>query len=155
MRGFGSVTRWESSHEQRPGFPALDLLNLFYSLHLFTLHLFIRFTHRTVFCRWDNDVFILHTTRRPCRSTAPRHPASTRALSLSLLLGLSPLAGITPAALATPTQAAPDQQAQPAQATPASPAAALNQRQAENQQIPAAQGEQTSSLPTCVSPVAR
>ena len=88
-----------------------------------------------------------------CRSTAPRrsatqhHPASTRALSLSLLLGLSPLAGITPAALATPTQAAPDQQAQPAQATPASPAAALNQRQAENQQIPAAQGEQTSSLP--------
>ena len=89
-----------------------------------------------------------------CRSTAPRrsatqhHPASARALSLSLLLGLSPLAGITPAALATPTQAAPEQQAQPAQATPASPAAALNQRQAENQQIPAAQGEQTSSLPT-------
>ena len=53
---------------------------------------------------------------------APRHPASARALSLSLLLGLSPLAGITPAALATPTQAAPEQQAQPAQATPASPA---------------------------------
>ena len=79
---------------------------------------------------------------------APRHPASTRALSLSLLLGLSPLAGITPAALATPTQAAPEQQAQPAQPTPASPAAALNQRQTENQQIPAAQGEQTSSLPT-------
>ena len=83
-----------------------------------------------------------------CRSTAPRHPASARALSLSLLLGLSPLAGVTPAALATPTQAAPEQQAQPAQATPASPAAALNQRQTENQQIPAAQGEQTSSLPT-------
>ena len=54
---------------------------------------------------------------------APRHPASARALSLSLLLGLSPLAGITPAALATPTQAAPEQQAQQAQATPASPAA--------------------------------
>ena len=53
---------------------------------------------------------------------APRHPASARALSLSLLLGLSPLAGITPAALATPTQAAPEQQAQPAQAAPASPA---------------------------------
>ena len=89
-----------------------------------------------------------------CRSTAPRrsatqhHPASTRALSLSLLLGLSPLAGITPAALATPTQTAPEQQAQPAQATPASPAAALNQRQTENQQIPEGQGEQTSSLPT-------
>ena len=57
-----------------------------------------------------------------CRSDAPRHPASARALSLSLLLGLSPLAGITPAALATPTQAAPEQQAQPAQAAPASPA---------------------------------
>ena len=89
-----------------------------------------------------------------CRSTAPRrsatqhHPASTRALSLSLLLGLSPLAGITPAALATPTQTAPEHQAQPAQATPASPAAALNQRQTENQQIPEGQGEQTSSLPT-------
>ena len=55
-------------------------------------------------------------------STSPRHPASARALSLSLLLGLSPLAGITPAALATPTQAAPEQQAQPAQAAPASPA---------------------------------
>ena len=89
-----------------------------------------------------------------CRSTAPRrsatqhHPASTRALSLSLLLGLSPFAGITPAALATPTQTAPEHQAQPAQATPASPAAALNQRQTENQQIPEGQGEQTSSLPT-------
>jgi len=44
-------------------------------------------------------------------STSPRHPASARALSLSLLLGLSPLAGITPAALATPAQAAPEQQA--------------------------------------------
>ena len=89
-----------------------------------------------------------------CRSTAPRrsatqhHPASTRALSLSLLLGLSPLAGITPAALATPAQAASEQQAQPAQATPASPAAALVQEQADKQQIPAAQGEQTNSLPT-------
>ncbi len=79
---------------------------------------------------------------------APRHPASARALSLSLLLGLSPLAGITPAALATPTKAAPEQQAQPAQATPASPAAALVQEQADKQQIPAAQGEQTNSLPT-------
>ena len=90
-----------------------------------------------------------------CRSTAPRHPASTRALSLSLLLGLSPLAGITPAALATPTQTASDQptqvapaQADPEQATPASPAAALVQKQADNQQNPAAQGEQTNSLPT-------
>ena len=68
-----------------------------------------------------------------CRSTVPRHfntlrhPASARALSLSLLLGLSPLAGITPAALAAPehpaqpAQVAPAQ-ADPAQATPASPA---------------------------------
>ena len=45
---------------------------------------------------------------------APRHPASARALSLSLLLGLSPLAGITPAALA-----APEHPAQPAQVAPA------------------------------------
>ena len=88
-------------------------------------------------------------------STSPRHPASARALSLSLLLGLSPLAGITPAALATPTQTASDQptqvapaQADPKQATPASPAAALVQEQADKQQIPAAQGEQTNSLPT-------
>ena len=79
----------------------------------------------------------------PPHPDTPRHPASARALSLSLLLGLSPLAGITPAALAVP-----ENPAQPAQATPASPAAALNQRQTENQQIPAAQGEQTSSLPT-------
>lgn len=69
----------------------------------------------------------------PRCSDAPRHPASVRALSLSLLLGLSPLAGITPAALATPTQVAPDQpaqatpaQADPEQATPASPAAEEN-----------------------------
>lgn len=54
--------------------------------------------------------------------SAPRHPASARALSLSLLLGLSPLAGITPAALATPAQATSDQQAQPEQATPVYPA---------------------------------
>ena len=88
-------------------------------------------------------------------STSPRHPASARVLSLSLLLGLSPLAGITPAALATPTQTASDQptqvapaQADPKQATPASPAAALVQEQADKQQIPAAQGEQTNSLPT-------
>ena len=91
----------------------------------------------------------------PCRSATQRHPASARALSLSLLLGLSPLAGITPAALATPTQTASDQptqvapaQADPKQATPASPAAALVQEQADKQQIPAAQGEQTNSLPT-------
>ena len=57
----------------------------------------------------------------PRHSNTPHHPASARALSLSLLLGLSPLAGITPAALAAPTQAAPAQ-ADPAQATPASPA---------------------------------
>ena len=84
----------------------------------------------------------------PRHSDTQRHPASARALSLSLLLGLSPLVGVTPAALATPTKAAPEQQAQPAQATPASPAAALVQEQADKQQIPAAQGEQTNSLPT-------
>ena len=78
----------------------------------------------------------------PRCSTAPRHPASARALSLSLLLGLSPLAGITPAALATPAQVAPEQQAQPAQvapaqadseqATPASPAPLIPATPAED-----------------------
>ena len=121
----------------------LYLLNFFtcfiYSLTSFTVQFFV-----------DGIMMSSFFTPRgaPRHSDTQRHPASTRALSLSLLLGLSPLAGITPAALATPTQAAPEQQAQPAQATPASPAAALNQRQTENQQIPAAQGEQTNSLPT-------
>ena len=74
-------------------------------------------------------------------STSPRHPASARALSLSLLLGLSPLAGITPAALAAPEHPAQPAQVAPAhadpeQATPASPAAA--QEDAD---------EATSSLP--------
>ena len=89
---------------------------------LHSLHLLARFAHRTVFV--DGIMMSSFFTPRgsPRRSDAPRHPASARALSLSLLLGLSPLAGITPAALATPTQAAPEQQAQPAQATPASPA---------------------------------
>ena len=68
-----------------------------------------------------------------CRSTAPRHPASARALSLSLLLGLSPLAGITPAALATPAQAAPEQQTQPA---PAAPATTLEVADESEQTIP-------------------
>ena len=65
------------------------------------------------------------------RSTAPRHPASARALSLSLLLGLSPLAGITPAALA-----APEHPAQPAQATPASPVAAQEDVNESEQTLP-------------------
>ena len=111
-----------------------------YSLASFTVQFFVDgimmssfFTPRGARCR----------STAPCRSATQRHPASARALSLSLLLGLSPLAGITPAALA-----APEHPAQPAQATPASPAAALNQRQTENQQIPEGQGEQTSSLPT-------
>ena len=56
-----------------------------------------------------------------------------RVAGASLALGLSPLLALTPVA------------AQPA---PASPAAALVQEQADKQQIPAAQGEQTNSLPT-------
>ena len=116
----------------------LYLLNFFtcfiYSLTSFTVQFFV-----------DGIMMSSFFTPRgaPHHSDTPRHPASARALSLSLLLGLSPLAGITPAALA-----APEHPAQPAQATPASPAAALNQRQTENQQIPEGQGEQTSSLPT-------
>ena len=98
----------------------LYLLNFFtcfiYSLASFTVQFFV-----------DGIMMSSFFTPRG----APRHPASARALSLSLLLGLSPLAGITPAALATPTQTASDQptqvapaQADPKQATPASPAAA-------------------------------
>ena len=79
-----------------------------------------------------------------CRSDAPRHPASARALSLSLLLGLSPLAGITPAALATPTQAAPKQQAQSAQATSASPTATREDADESEQTIPRVQEEPRS-----------
>jgi len=123
-----------------PGFMGLLLPCCGFSFHaLFAqlfhlLHLLTHFNHRINFV--DGIMMSSFFTPRGarCRSTAPRHPASARALSLSLLLGLSPLAGITPAALATPTQAAPEQQAQPAQvapaqadseqATPASPAAA-------------------------------
>ena len=49
---------------------------------LFTLYLlnfFTCFIHRTVFCRWDYDVFILHTTRRPVPLHCPApfsYPAS-------------------------------------------------------------------------------
>ncbi len=72
----------------------------------------------------------------PPHSDTSRHPASARALSLSLLLGLSPLAGITPAALATPTQAAPEHPAQPAQATLASPVAAQEDVNESEQTLP-------------------
>jgi len=75
----------------------------------------------------------------PHHSDTPRHPASARALSLSLLLGLSPLAGITPAALAAPQEApvqnAPVQQNEPAQNKPA-------------QNKPAQGDKQDASLPT-------
>ena len=90
---------------------------LFHSLHLLT-----RFNHRINFVDGIMMSSFFAPRGAPRHSDTQRHPASARALSLSLLLGLSPLAGITPAALATPTQTAPEQQAQPAQATPASPA---------------------------------
>ena len=136
MRAIGSVTRWESSREQRPGFPTLDLLNFF--AHFTYSRFTCSFASLTVQFFVDGIMMSSFFTPRgaPRRSDAPRHPASARALSLSLLLGLSPLAGVTPAALAAPAQAAPDQQAQPAQAAPASPAAA--QEDAD---------ESTSSLP--------
>ena len=109
---------------------------LFHSLHLLT-----RFNHRINFV--DGIMMSSFFTPRGARrcSTSPRHPASARALSLSLLLGLSPLAGITPAALAAPEHPAQPAQVAPAhadpeQATPASPAAA--QEDAD---------EATSSLP--------
>ena len=68
----------------------------------------------------------------PRHSDTQRHPASARALSLSLLLGLSPLAGIAPAALAAPDQPAP---ASPAQNTPV-------------QNAPVRGNQQDASLPT-------
>ena len=71
-------------------------------------------------------------------STSPRHPASARALSLSLLLGLSPLAGITPAALAAPQEA-------PAQNAPAQNAPVQNE---PAQNAPAQGNQQDASLPT-------
>ena len=104
--------------------PILGILFTLYPLNFFTCFVY-SLASLTVQFFVDGIMMSSFFTPRGarCRSTAPRHPASTRALSLSLLLGLSPLAGVTPAALATPTQAAPEQQAQPAQATPASPAA--------------------------------
>ena len=69
----------------------------------------------------------------PHHSDTPRHPASARALSLSLLLGLSPLAGITPAALAAPQEA-------PAQNAP------VQNKPAQNE--PAQGDKQDASLPT-------
>mgnify|MGYP003082840973 CR=1 FL=1 len=114
--------------------PILGILFTLYPLNFFTCFVY-SLASLTVQFFVDGIMMSSFFTPRGarCRSTAPRHPASARALSLSLLLGLSPLAGITPAALATPTQAAPEQQAQPAQvapaqadseqATPASPAA--------------------------------
>ena len=117
--------------------PILGILFTLYPLNFFTCFVY-SLASLTVQFFVDGIMMSSFFTPRGarCRSTAPRHPASARALSLSLLLGLSPLAGITPAALATPAQATPEQQAQPAQATPASPAAA--QEDAD---------EATSSLP--------
>ena len=46
---------------------------------LYPLNFFTRFIHRTVFCRRDNDVFILHTTRHPVPLHCPApfsYPAS-------------------------------------------------------------------------------
>ena len=114
--------------------PILGILFTLYPLNFFTCFVY-SLASLTVQFFVDGIMMSSFFTPRGarCRSTAPRHPASVRALSLSLLLGLSPLAGITPAALATPTQVAPDQpaqatpaQADPEQATPASPAAEEN-----------------------------
>ena len=147
MRAIGSVTRWESSREQRPGFPTLDLLNFF--AHFTYSRFTCSFASLTVQFFVDGIMMSSFFTPRgarcrstaPCRSATQHHPASARALSLSLLLGLSPLAGITPAALAAPEHPAQPAQVAPAhadpeQATPASPAAA--QEDAD---------EATSSLP--------
>ena len=117
----------------------LYLLNFFtcfiYSLASFTVQFFV-----------DGIMMSSFFTPRGarCRSTAPRrsatqhHPASARALSLSLLLGLSPLAGITPAALAAPQEA-------PAQNAPAQNAPVQNE---PAQNAPAQGNQQDAPLPT-------
>ena len=136
MWGIGSVTRWESSREWRPGFPALDLLNLFarFTYSRFTCSRFTcSLASLTVKFFVDGIMMSSFFTPRgaPPHSDTPRHPASARALSLSLLLGLSPLAGITPAALA-----APEHPVQPAQATLASPVAAQEDVNESEQTLP-------------------
>ena len=83
----------------------------------------------------------------PHHSDTPRHPASARALSLSLLLGLSPLAGITPAALAAPDQPAPASPAQQADTQQAGKQQAALQA-APVQNAPAQGDKQDASLPT-------
>ena len=83
----------------------------------------------------------------PHHSDTPRHPASARALSLSLLLGLSPLAGITPAALAAPDQPAPASPAQQADTQQAGKQQAALQA-APVQNKPAQGDKQEASLPT-------
>ena len=83
----------------------------------------------------------------PHHSDTPRHPASARALSLSLLLGLSPLAGITPAALAAPDQQAPASPAQQADTQQASRQQAALQA-APVQNAPVQGNKQDASLPT-------
>ena len=115
-----------------PGFTGLLLL-CFFGGGLFTFYPLNFFTH-FIYSLASLTVHFLDGIMMSSFFTprgAPHHPASARALSLSLLLGLSPLVGITPAALATPAQAAPDQptqvapaQADPEQTTPVSPAAA-------------------------------
>ena len=88
----------------------------------------------------------------PHHSDTPRHPASARALSLSLLLGLSPLAGIIPAALAAPDQPAPASPAQQADTQQAGKQqAALQAAPAQNapvQNAPVQGDKQDASLPT-------
>ena len=52
-----------------PGFTGLLLPCLGFSgsypLDFFTRFIYLRFHSPYSFCRWDNDVFILHTTRCP------------------------------------------------------------------------------------------
>lgn len=83
----------------------------------------------------------------PHHSDTPRHPASARALNLSLLLGLSPLAGIAPAALAAPDQPAPASPAQQADTQQAGKQQAALQA-APVQNAPVQGDKQDASLPT-------
>ena len=100
---------------------------------LHSLHLLTHFNHRINFVDGIMMSSFFAPRGAPHHSDTPRHPASARALSLSLLLGLSPLAGITPAALAAPQEA-------PAQNAPAQNAPAQNK--------PVQGDQQDASLPT-------
>ena len=112
-----------AQHQALRASPAMGSSQALSAQLLHLLHLLPASFTVSVFVRWITMSHWFHTTRCPRTILIPqRHPASARALSLSLLLGLIRLPVLLRRRFATPAQAAPEQQAQPAQAAPASPA---------------------------------